>query len=223
MRLILVAQSWLLGLVMLLLRATCRLTIHDDPRDRLRADSEPYIFSILHAHQVAATINREKGTAAMVSQSGDGQLLMPSFWMMGIKPIRGSSRSQRNDKGGRSALSELIAHVRAGSPAILAVDGPRGPRGRVRKGIAVLSVESGAAVLNVVAVPSRRWILRGAWDRMQIPQPFCHIHAYFAEPLRPLESESVEAFRRRIEHSLKTLEETHDPVESAQIPRSAKR
>ncbi len=217
MRPILVAQSWMLGLVMLLLRVTCRVTVHNDPRARLKADSEPYVYSILHAHQLSAGIKREPGTAAMVSQSGDGQLLIPGFWMLGIKPIRGSSRTQRDDKGGRSALNELISHVRSGSPALLAVDGPRGPRGRIRKGIAVLSMESGAAVLNVVAVPSRRWILRGTWDRMQIPQPFCRIQAYFDEPLRPRESESVEEFRRRIESSLKTLEETHDPVETARI------
>lgn len=217
MRLILVAQSWMLGLAMLLLRATCRVTVHNDPRERLRAESIPYAFSILHAHQIAAAINREPGTAAMVSQSGDGQLLMPGFWLLRIKPCRGSSRSARNDKGGRTALNELISHVRGGLPAILAVDGPRGPRNRVRKGIAVLSMESGGAVLNVVLVPSRRWFLRRAWDQMQIPKPFSRIHAYFAEPLRPLESESAEDFRRRIEASLNLLEEAHDPIEFERI------
>ncbi len=221
MRLTLLVQSWLLGLAMLLLRITCRVTVHNDPRQRLKANSELYAFSILHAHQLSAAIKRESGTAAMVSQSGDGQLLMPGFWLLRIKAVRGSNRRQDNDKGGRTALNGLIAHVKTGSPAILAVDGPRGPRGQVRKGIAVLSKESGAAVLNVVAIPTRRWILRGTWDRLQIPQPFCRIHAYFAEPLRQQENESVEAFRRRIESSLRLLEETHDPEEAARVSGAA--
>jgi lysophospholipid acyltransferase (LPLAT)-like uncharacterized protein len=93
----------------------------------------------------------------------------------------------------------------------LAVDGPRGPRNRVRKGIAVLSRKSDAAVLNVVLVPSRRWILQGTWDRLQIPKPFCRIDAYFAEPLWPLPQETVEQYRRRIEFSLNELEASHDP------------
>lgn len=217
MRLILIAESWLLGLAMLVLRATCRVTVHNDPRDRLRSDCKPYVYSILHAHQLSAAIRREPGTAAMVSQSGDGQLLIPGFRLLGIKAIRGSSRGRGGDKGGRAALNELIAHVGPGSPAILAVDGPRGPRNRVRKGIAVLSFKSNAAVLNVVAVPSRRWILRGTWDQMQIPKPFCHIHAFFDVPLYRQDSESIEQFRSRIEASLSSLERSHDRAESTRI------
>ncbi|WP_153556168.1 lysophospholipid acyltransferase family protein [Roseimaritima sediminicola] len=218
MQLIRTAQSWALGLIMLALRASCRVTLHGDPRARLRASATPYVYSILHAHQICAAIHREKNTAAMVSQSGDGQLLIPGFWLLGIKPIRGSSQIMQQSKNGRKALTELTMHVQSGAPALLAVDGPRGPRNRVRKGIAALSRESGAAVLNVVAVPSRRWILRGAWDRLQIPQPFCRIDAYFAEPLWPTEEETVEQYRKRIESSLNELEQTHDAGE-AQIAR----
>lgn len=138
---------------MLVLRASCRVTVHSHPRDHLRASTTPYVFPILHAHQVSAAINRETNTAAMVSQSGDGQLLLAGFWLLGIKAVRGSNRRMHRDKGGRKALSELTSHVQNGAPAILAVDGPRGPRNRVRKGIAVLSRESGAAVLNVVLSP----------------------------------------------------------------------
>ena len=206
--------SWLLAFALLVLRATCRISLHNDPRPRLRDSGESYTYSILHAHQVSAAIDREKGTAAMVSQSADGQLLVPGFWVLGIKVIRGSNRSQKHDKGGRSALKNLIEHVRGGSPAFLAVDGPRGPRNHVRKGIAVLSREADAAVLNVVAVPTRRWILRSAWDRLQIPQPFCRIDAYFAEPLRPTGDETVEQYRQRIENSLNELEAEHDAGEA---------
>ena len=217
MRLTLFVQSWVLGLSMLFLRITCRVRVHNDPRGQLKANSENYAFSILHAHQLAAAINREPGTAAMVSQSGDGQLLVPGFWLLRVKAIRGSSRSERNDKGGRSALNGLVEHVKGGSPAIIAVDGPRGPRGQIRKGIAVLSKESGGAVLNVITIPNRRWILSRTWDRLQIPQPFSRIDAYFAEPLRLAEGESIESFRRRIEASLNLLEATYDPEEAARV------
>jgi lysophospholipid acyltransferase (LPLAT)-like uncharacterized protein len=210
-------QSGTLAAVMLGLRATCRIKLHDDPRCELKERGQPYVYSVLHAHQVAAAIGREKGTAAMVSRSNDGELLLGGFKALGIKAIRGSSRNSKagvvRDNGGQSALKELIAHVQAGSPAYLAVDGPRGPRNHVRKGIAVLAKETGAAVLNIVAVPNRRWIFSKAWDRLQLPKPFCHINAYFAEPLFILPGESVEDFRRRIEASLNALEAKHDPTE----------
>ena len=101
-----------------------------------------------------------------------------------------------------------------GAPGYLAVDGPRGPRNRVHKGIAVLSQRTGAAVVNLVAVPTRRWIFTRAWDRFQIPKPFATIHGYFAEPLFYRDGEGVEQYRKRIETSLNDLERQHDPVES---------
>lgn len=208
-------EGYFFAFAMLLLRATCRVRIFNDPRPRLRAAGESYVYSILHAHQAGAAINTEKNTAAMVSASADGELLVAGFQALGIRPIRGSNRSKSgDDKGGLAAIDQMVEHVRDGSPAIIAVDGPRGPRNRVRKGIAVLSRRSNAAVLNVVLIPSRRWILRGAWDRMQIPQPFCRIDAYFAEPLEPATGESVESYRQRIEQSLNDLERAHDAEEA---------
>src|SRR4029077_2787872 len=105
-------------------------------------------------------------------------------------------------------------HVRTGSPAYLAVDGARGPRNRVHKGIAVLSQQTGAVVLNVVAVPTRRWIFKRSWDRFQIPKPFCRIDIFVAPPIWPQQGESIEEYRRRIEQSLCQLETLRDPVES---------
>jgi hypothetical protein len=108
----------------------------------------------------------------------------------------------------------LVEHIRGGAPAYLAVDGPRGPRNRVHNGIALLSQLTGAAVLNIVPVPSRRWILTGTWDRLQIPKPFATINVYFGEPVFPRDLENVEDYRQRIEQSLNALELEHDLVEA---------
>ncbi len=209
--------GWLLAIVMLTLRATCRVRVVNDPRPALKAAGESYVYSVLHAHQIAVAIKTEPNVAAMVSRSNDGDLLIPAFTAIGIRAMRGSNRRKNSeDRGGRAALDEMAAFVTGGGYAILMVDGPRGPRNRVRKGIAVLSKQADAAVVNVVAVPSRRWIVGKAWDRLQIPMPFCRIDGYFAEPLRIEEGESIEAFRRRIEESLNALEAAHDPNEAAQ-------
>ncbi|WP_164101701.1 lysophospholipid acyltransferase family protein [Candidatus Laterigemmans baculatus] len=207
--------SWAAAVAISLLRWTCRIRVHDDPRDELRAAGRPYIYSILHAHQVAITIGAEPGTGAMVSRSADGQIIVPALKIRGCVPVRGSGRGSGADKGGRAALAALIEHVRTGRPAVLAVDGPRGPRNHVHKGIATLSQETGAVVLNVVTVPTRRWILSHSWDRLQIPMPLCTIHAYFAPPIEPLPEEGIEAYRKRIELSLNTLERKHDAAEAA--------
>jgi hypothetical protein len=114
-----------------------------------------------------------------------------------------------------AAFQALVAHVEGERPVYLAVDGPRGPRNHVQRGIALLSQQTEAAVLPIVPVPARRWILRGTWDRLQIPQPFSTIHVYFGEPVFPRTGEDVEDYRLRIEQSLSTLEIRHDPQEAA--------
>jgi lysophospholipid acyltransferase (LPLAT)-like uncharacterized protein len=199
---------------MLILRATCRIRLHNDPRPQLRAHGKRFVYSVLHAHQIAAATRSDRGTAAMVSQSKDGDFVALGLRLAGIKTIRGSSCRRNQDKGGLTALSNLVEHVRTGSPAYLAVDGPRGPRNRVHRGIVVLSQQTGAAVLNVVAVPTKRWIFRRSWDRFQLPKPFCRIDIWFAEPIWPQHGEPSDEYRRRIEQSLCQLENSYDPTES---------
>jgi lysophospholipid acyltransferase (LPLAT)-like uncharacterized protein len=215
--------GWLIAVAVLVLRACCRIRLYGDPRPGLRARAHPYAYSVLHAHQIAAVIDGEHGTGAMVSRSADGQLLIPSLRVRGIVAIRGSGRRKGHDKGGLIAIDALIDHVDGGAPAYLAVDGPRGPRNRVRKGIAVLSQRTGAAVVNMVAVPTRRWIFHRAWDRFQIPKPFATINAYFGAPLFPRHDESVEQYRDRIENALNELERLHDPIEAELACRATQR
>jgi hypothetical protein len=207
--------AWLIAALTLLLRWSCRVRWHDDPRPSLRQEGSPYAYAVLHCHQVAAVIGCEPGTVAMVSRSTDGDLLVPSLRVHGIVPVRGSTRTRERSKGGAAALVHLIKHVRGGAPAYLAVDGPRGPRNHVNRGIASLASATGAAVLIGVPIPRRRWILARAWDRFQIPKPFTRIDVFFGPPLRLGDGEDPGAFRQRIEDAITALEERHDPEEAA--------
>lgn len=217
--------AWLIAILLLLTRWSCRVRWHNDPRPSLRQESCPYVYAILHCHQVGAVIAREPGTRAMVSRSTDGDLLVPSLRVNGIVSVRGSTRTKEQSKGGAAALDCLIEHVRGGAPAYLAVDGPRGPRNHVNPGIAKLSFATGAAVLIAVPIPRRRWILTRAWDRFQIPKPFTRIDAFFGPPLRLNDGEDLGTFRQRIEDALTELEEQHDPREAAagKVAASARR
>lgn len=216
--------SWLVVGVVLLTRTTCRIRFYNDQRDALRDQGAGYLYSFLHAHQLSVMTGSEAGTAAMVSRSSDGSLIVPALEYVGCVVYRGSKKSNRRARGGQQAIDSLIAHVAGGRPAAIAVDGPRGPRGRVHKGVAMVSQRTGAAVLNIVAVPRRRWIAWKAWDRMQIPVPFHRIDGYFAEPIFPREGEKLEAYRQRIEASLHELEARFDPPEHrySAAPRSAR-
>jgi lysophospholipid acyltransferase (LPLAT)-like uncharacterized protein len=206
--------AWSLAILVFLLRSSCRVHAHGDPRPRLREDGERYVYAILHCHQVGAVVSCEPGTGAMVSRSKDGDLLVPLLRLQGIVPFRGSSARGGQDKGGAAALDGLIDHVLGGSPGYLAVDGPRGPRSFVHRGIAKLAAATGAAVIVAIPVPRRRWILRRTWDRFQIPKPFTRVDAFYGAPLRLTDGESGDDFCLRIGAALVALEKLHDPVEA---------
>lgn len=205
--------SWMVAGLVALLRSTCRVHFHNDPREQLRTEGQGYVYGFLHAHQMSIIIGSEPGTAAMVSRSRDGQLVVPALKLAGCVVFRGSKKSNNRARGGQQAIDSLIQHVRGGNPAAIAVDGPRGPRGRVHKGVAMVSQQSGAAVLVTVARPKYRWIAKYAWDRMQMPIPFSRIEGYFAPPIFPREGEKLEAYRQRIESVLRKMESSLDPKE----------
>ncbi len=211
-RLLVWLASWAIAAYVLLLRATCRVKFDKDSRPELKNAGKNYLFAFLHAHQLAIVTHGEPGTGAMVSKSADGQLIVPALRVTGCTPVRGSKWRSWGAKGGREAIDALTQHVQDGFPAAIAVDGPRGPRGRVHKGIAAISQATGAAVLCVVAAPTRRHVFRGTWDRLQLPLPFSQIRGYFADPIFPIEGEKLELYRQRIEQSLAQLERLVDPT-----------
>ncbi len=206
--------AWLGALVTVLMRWTSRVNSHNDPRPALRAANQPYAYAFLHAHQVATVIAGEPGTGAMVSRSADGDLLVPALRARGIIPVRGSSKLAGKRKGGRAALENLIEHSRNGAPAYFAVDGPRGPRNQVRRGVAELAFATGAAILPVVGLPRRRWILSRTWDRFQIPKPFPTIDIWYDEPLLASDAADIDALRCALSARLDALEILHDPEEA---------
>ena len=208
--------GWIAALLLLVWRLLCRYRVLNDPRPALRQQRRCYIYALLHAHQVAAVfVNDDPRMSAMVSRSDDGDLLVPSLRLRRVVPVRGSTRSRGRDKGGQAALEGMATLLRQGVPALLAVDGPLGPRNHVRSGVAKLAVETGAAVLPVLVLPSRRWILRGTWDRFQLPQPFSTLRLIFGPPLEPTQFANPELLRLEIAQALTTLEAHYDPDEAA--------
>lgn len=210
--------AWIAASILLLWRLTCRFRIVNDPRPHLRSQRRPYIYALLHAHQIAAVmINDEKRLAAMVSRSRDGDLLVPFLRLRRVVSVRGSTRKRNNDKGGREALRQLQVYLGQQIPALLAVDGPRGPRNIVHRGVAMLSRASGATIVPVIVVAKRRWVLERTWDRLQIPQPFTHITMVFGQTIDAASAADDDALRTQVRGSLSELEARYDPQEAHHV------
>ena len=204
------------GLYGVALRSTCRIRLHNDKRQEILDQGKSYVFGTCHAYQICGLIAAERGTGAMVSRSRDGDMVVPMLKRCGHVPIRGSSGTGR--KGGAPALQALIKHVNGGHSAMLAVDGPRGPRGNVQRGICMLASKTNSAIVLALARPKCRLILKKTWDRFQIPLPFTRIDVFFSEPLVMGSEETIESLRYRLQNAWEELQAQCDASEAT--PRS---
>lgn len=195
-----------LALVVRLWAKSCRIQIEHDPRPALRRLGRPYVYALLHGQQIAAVLaNDEAQMAAMVSRSTDGDLLVPSLRARGVHAARGSSAKGRQDKGGARALAQLIALNRQGLPVLLAVDGPRGPRGVVQRGVVALAQATGAVILPVSVRASRAWVLRKTWDHTEVPWPGSVLRLRFGTGIDVGADASASEMRCDVALQLKTL------------------
>ncbi len=116
---------------------------------------------------------------SMCSKSLDGDAMARVEERLGFEVVRGSSGG-----GGLQAVVDMIDRVQAspGLGACLAVDGSRGPRGRVQGGVVALARRSGGLILPVTASARPAHIFRRAWDRTLLPLPFARVDVVYGEP-----------------------------------------
>jgi lysophospholipid acyltransferase (LPLAT)-like uncharacterized protein len=126
----------------------------------------------------------------LLSPSLDGRLLAAFLARFGVGHAFATS--------GRRAVAgtrELARRVAAGDVAIVAVDGPRGPRGVAKPGALRLAQAIGAELILGTTTASAGFTFP-SWDRPLIPYPFARVtldlhHSPAAEiaSLRDLESQ----------------------------------
>ena len=143
---------------------------------------------------------------ALVSRNTDGQAIIEVIEPFGARFLRGSSARNGKDKGGSLALREAIRVLQEDPTVYLVItpDGPRGPRGRVKVGIALMSIKSGRKVqpTGYAAWPS---VMMKSWDTQLVPLPFGKITICWGIPLDPPDApnpDSVEAYRLTIERAI---------------------
>ncbi len=165
-----------------------------------------FIVTFCH-HQIFSAIWfwRKRGMVVLTSQNFDGEYITRIIQHHGYVAARGSS-----SRGGRRALVEMIRRVRAGCPAAITVDGPRGPRFVAKPGVVLLARASGAAILCFHIALRRAFVFRKSWDQTELPYPFTRAAIFIAPPiLVPAEAADTEqdAKREQVQRTLDGLRE----------------
>jgi lysophospholipid acyltransferase (LPLAT)-like uncharacterized protein len=153
-----------------LLGPTLRVSVSYEEGSQKTLEERPLVASFWHSCMIPATyIFRNMGIRVMSSYSYDGEYMGRIIKRFGFVAVKGSSSRNpiRALLGLRRALDE-------GWTVAFTLDGPRGPRHKVKPGPVGLGKSSGLPLTTFHAAVEKAWILN-SWDRMMIPHPFSRV------------------------------------------------
>ncbi len=171
---------------------TLKIKIHNPPDT-----NSHFVFIFWHSKMLLGWwLFRNTKSAALVSQSKDGEILNNILTSWNYMVIRGSS-----SKGGKEALTELAELVKRGYSAVITPDGPRGPVNEIKNGALMISNITGVHIIPVSIAYHKKKILNRSWDRFEIPLPFSKCDIHFKSKCsyeEYLEGENLVAFKKNL-------------------------
>jgi lysophospholipid acyltransferase (LPLAT)-like uncharacterized protein len=183
-RIILRIIIWLGYWVIRIIGPTLRVCISFEEGAQGSLEQRPLIGSFWHSCIIPATyICRDLGVRVMSSNSYDGEYMGRIIRKFGFVAVKGSSS--------RNAVRALLGLRRAlgdGWTVAFTLDGPRGPRHKVKPGPVALARSSGVPLTMFHAAVDKAWVLN-SWDRMMIPRPFSRVLLRFGK-LIPVPTEA---------------------------------
>ena len=186
--------------VIRLIGPTLRVCISSEEGAQETLDQRPLIGSFWHSCIIPATyICRGLGVRVMSSNSYDGEYMGRIIRKFGFVAVKGSSS--------RNAVRALLGLRRAlgeGWSVAFTLDGPRGPRHKVKPGPVALGRSSGVPLTTFHAAVDKAWVLN-SWDRMMIPLPFSRVLVRFGKLIRVpagASDEEVERYTAELQASL---------------------
>ena len=196
LRIIIFLGYWFIRLI----GPTLRVCVSQEDGAQKTVDERPLIASFWHACIIPATyMCRDLGVRVMSSNSYDGEYMGRIIRKFGFVAVKGSSS--------RNAVRALLGLRRAlqeGWTVAFSLDGPRGPRHKVKPGPVALARSSGVPLTMFHIAVERAWVL-DTWDRLVIPKPFSRVLMRFGKLIPvPAEAsdEDLERYQQQLQDSL---------------------
>jgi lysophospholipid acyltransferase (LPLAT)-like uncharacterized protein len=201
LRIIIWVGYWIIRLI----GPTLRVSISFEAGAPQSLRQRPLIVSVWHSCIIPATyVCRDLGVRVMSSNSYDGEYMGRIIHQFGFVAVKGSSS--------RNAVRALLGLRRAledGWTVAFTLDGPRGPRRKVKPGPVALGRSSGVPLTVFYAAVDKAWVLN-TWDRLMIPKPFSRVLLRFGTLIRvPAETrdEDLEAYNAELQNALDRVAE----------------
>lgn len=113
------------------------------------------------------------------------------------------------DRGGGQSLDRMRRELAGASICGIAVDGPLGPRHRVKRGPVRLASDLGLRVVPITFAAARSRVAAARWDRMEVPRLFSRVVFLLGEPLEippGLDAEGADVWAVRLGAALDDLD-----------------
>jgi lysophospholipid acyltransferase (LPLAT)-like uncharacterized protein len=201
LRIIITAGYWFIRII----GPTLRVCVSREDGAQQTVGERPLIGSFWHACIIPSTyMCRNLGVRVMSSNSYDGEYMGRIIRKFGFVAVKGSSS--------RNAVRALLGLRRAlqqGWSVAFTLDGPRGPRYKVKPGPVALARSSGVPLTMFHMAVDRAWVLN-TWDRLIIPKPFSRALMRFGKLIvvPPDASDGdIERYQQELQNSLDRVRE----------------
>ncbi|MEQ8659023.1 MAG: hypothetical protein RIC24_17090 [Hyphomicrobiales bacterium] len=205
-------RARLVGKIGALLLNLLALTWRSDASQLARVDEQiasgvPVVAVFWHSSYLSLfALARGRPVTVFTSQSFRGKIIASICHAFGYAPSLlppGRQGYHHMRKVLRDKRHDIEQSVLVG----IAVDGPLGPRHRVKPGALHIAARMGALVMPIQVTSHPNWTIRRRWDRFKIPLPFARVILRVGPPIRVRETfgsdqEEVVELRQRVHDRL---------------------
>jgi len=170
-------------------------------------ENKPVIYAMWHGCQWGLGVfplEERKNINILISLSNDGEIISRVVNLMGFSLVRGSQ-----GRNGDRALRNILDKIEKGQNIAFMVDGPLGPKQKVKKGIIKIAQMTQVPIVPLVPYTNQK-ICINSWDNYQIPYHFfIKASVCFADPIfvpKDITDDEQEEYRLKLENSLFDLE-----------------
>ncbi len=190
-----------------LYRSCKRHWINSEIEERFISQGQPIIWAHYHYWDIFYFFNFQHRRHAIMCGDRWGGMLGASLMSgVGIETVRRTTRTgdaaAPDFISGEDALRELVRMlVEEGYHTAISVDGPKGPKFFVKKGVIDLAEKTGAPILTM-SVAAHPRLTVPTWDGMPIPVPFSRIAFIYGGPFKVppgADDETKEKIRKELE------------------------
>ncbi|CCO24633.1 lysophospholipid acyltransferase family protein [Maridesulfovibrio hydrothermalis] len=154
---------------------------------------------------IGVGVRKKLPLVTMASDSKDGQIITDILERLDYEVARGSST-----RGGLKAMLGIARVMREkGKIGVITMDGPKGPRHKIKPGILAIAQKAGAPIIPMRAYPSNPFVFKKSWDRFELPKPFYSCKICLGEPFivtdHKLDQEYLRSEALRLENIMEQL------------------